>query len=126
MMIGVRLVAGSRRKRRHNSIPLIPGNIRSRMMSRGGSRSFNAARVRLRRSARHSHQSFTLKVVLQTLGDVGVILDDQDWAGHDLVTMLDESSLGHVDGQFTNVGHVVADAFEMFGDKQAVAHRALQ
>jgi hypothetical protein len=43
MMMGVRLVAGSRLSLRHNSVPLIPGNIRSNMINDGGSFSLRAA-----------------------------------------------------------------------------------
>ena len=42
-MMGVRLVAGSLLSLRHNSVPLIPGNIRSNMINDGGSFSLRAA-----------------------------------------------------------------------------------
>ena len=35
-----------------------------------------------------------------------------------LLEMLDERGFGHVDSQLADVGHVIADAFEMFGHKQ--------
>src|SRR5215213_439303 len=119
MMIGVRRVAGSRRKRRHNSIPLIPGNIRSRMMRRGDSRSFKAAArpaspVGAVTAGNPSRSKLYFKLseisASSSMIRIGRVITE--------LSMFDKCGLRHVDRQLTNVGHVVADALEMFGDKQ--------
>src|SRR5215217_7882491 len=119
MMIGVRRVAGSRRKRRHSSMPLIPGNIRSRTMSRGGSRSFNAAAspaspVGAITAGNPSRSKLYFKLseisASSSMIRIGRAITQ--------LSMFDKCRFSHVDGQFTNISHVVANAFEMFGDKQ--------
>src|SRR6266550_2464175 len=53
----------------------------------------------------------TLTSNLSELGQTGMSV---------LLKMLDECGFGHVNRQLANVGHVVADAFQMFGnEKQA-------
>src|SRR5215212_11491949 len=119
MIIGVRLVAGSRRSRRHSSIPLIPGNMRSRMMSRGGSRSFRAAErpaspVGAVTAGNPSRSKLYFKLSEMSASSSMIRIG----RAITQLSMFDKGRFSHVDRQLTNIGHVVADAFEMFCDKQ--------
>src|SRR5215213_4695092 len=119
MIIGVRRVAGSRRKRRHSSMPLIPGNIRSRIISRGDSRSFNAAAspaspVGAVIAANPSRSKLYFKLSEMSASSSMIRIG----RAITQLSMFDKCRFSHVNGQLTNVRHVIADAFEMFGDKQ--------
>src|ERR1051326_8784092 len=118
MIIGVRLVAGSRRKRRHNSMPLIPGNMRSRIMGRGGSRSFNAAEspaspVGAVTAGNPSRSKLYFKLSEMSASSSMIRIGRAM-----LIRVFDKRRFGHVDRQLTNVGDVICEAFEVLRDEQ--------
>src|SRR5690348_11371567 len=118
MMMGVRRVAGSRRSRRHNSIPLIPGNIKSRIIKRGGSRSLSAADnptspVGAVTAGNPSRSKLYFKLSEMSASSSMIRIGRAM-----LIRVFDKRRFGHVDRQLTNVGDVIADAFEVLRDEQ--------
>src|SRR5256714_7400372 len=138
-MIGVRLVAGSLLSLRHNSVPLIPGNIRSRIINEGGSFSLRAAvnptspvaAVTVTKPSRSklyfklsemSGSSSMIRIgrcisyVGQAFLPVSVFDQKSRQTGMSvLLVVLDECGFSHVNSQLANVGHVIADTFEVLG-----------
>src|SRR5690349_124085 len=118
MMIGVRRVAGSRRRRRHNSIPLMPGNIRSRMISRGGSRSLKAAERPASPVGAVTAGSPSRSKLYFKLSEISASSSMIRIGRLMLIAVFDERGFSHVDGQLTNVRDVITDAFEVLGDEE--------
>src|SRR5688572_1381545 len=118
-MIGVRRVAGSRLSRRHNSLPLIPGNIRSRMISAGGLRSLSASvspaspvEAVIAASPSRSRLYFRLS---EMSGSSSMIRTGRCISS---LGMFYECCLGHVDRQLADIRNVVTDAFDVLRDQQ--------
>jgi hypothetical protein len=83
MMIGVRRVAGSLRRRRHNSLPLIPGSIRFQDDQRRRLALIECGRkARFARQRSDNRKAFALEIVFQAFADIRIIFNDENWPGH--------------------------------------------
>src|SRR5690348_2744064 len=118
MMMGVRRVAGSRRKRRQSSMPLMPGNIKSRMIKRGGSRSLNAADKPASPVGAVTAGSPSRSKLYFKLSEISASSSMIRIGRLMLIAVFDERGFSHVDGQLTYVCDVITDAFQVLGDEE--------
>src|SRR5439155_25023262 len=150
MMIGVRRVWFSRRRRRHNSIPPMPGSIKSRTITIGGfclsrasARPCSPVEATTAKKPSDSRLYLTLSAISASSSMMragfGISLKQSKscraqlkvcepltnklnaWQGalqKNLVAVLDNCSLRHINGQLADVRDVITDALEMFSHEQ--------
>ena len=138
MMIGTLAVSGSRRSRRHTSIPETPSIIQSRITRSGGlSRAISSASSPS--AVASTSNSSRSKMEGQQLDEGAIVLDEQDAA---LAHALPPSSSGLDAGRvgalgavaemlagrgeidhLGDVGRMIADPLEILGDEQQVRRR---